>query len=229
MVVIFFALLIFVVPTFKNLFASLGAKLPWPTRAVLYVSHLILSWRIIPVLVVVAGIVIGFVYWKKSESGHATWDRFKLRPPVFGPLLHKVAMARFASTLSSLVSSGVPILESLDIVTETVGNVSIGTVLQGAKQAVREGRPLADSLSQGGDLIPSLVVQMIEVGEQTGALDGMLLKVAEYYDNEVDTTVNNLTSLLEPMLTVVMGIGVGSMVIAMYLPMLTYIKHIPTG
>jgi len=229
MFVIFMALLVFVVPTFKNLFATLNAQLPPPTRFILYMSHLMFSWWVFLFIAVVVGIIVGFYYWKQSEGGHAAWDQFKLRPPVFGPLLHKAAMARFAATLSSLVTSGVPILESLDIVTETVGNVTIGAVLQEAKQGVREGRPLADPLRQHEDLIPSLVVQMIEVGEQTGALDGMLMKVAEYYDNEVDATVANLTSLLEPMLTLVMGIGVGFMVIAMYLPMLTYIKHIPTS
>lgn len=122
-----------------------------------------------------------------------------------------------------------PILESLDIVSETAGNVTVGRVLQDAKQGVREGRPLADVLKEHEDIIPSLVVQMVEVGEQTGALDNMLRKVAEFYDAEVESTVNNLTSLLEPLLTVVMGVGVGIMVISMYLPMFSYIKHIPTS
>ena len=157
------------------------------------------------------------------------WDRFKLRPPIFGPLMHKTAIARFTGTLASLVSSGVPILESLDIVSETAGNVTVGSVLQDAKQGVREGRPLADVLKEHDDIIPSLVVQMVEVGEQTGALDNMLRKVADFYDGEVESTVNNLTSLLEPLLTVVMGVGVGIMVISMYLPMFSYIKHIPTS
>ena len=122
-----------------------------------------------------------------------------------------------------------PILESLDIVSETAGNVAVGSVLQEAKQGVREGRPLADILKEHDDIIPSLVVQMVEVGEQTGALDSMLRKVADFYDGEVESTVSNLTSLLEPMLTVFMGAGVGVMVISMYLPMFTYIKHIPSS
>jgi type IV pilus assembly protein PilC len=130
------------------------------------------------------------------------------------------------NTLGSLIGSGVPILEALDISAETAGNVTIGDVLREAKQGVREGRPLADTLREHEDIIPALMVQMIEVGEQTGVLDGMLKKVAVFYDQEVEVTVNNMTALLEPLLTVVMGAGVGIMVIALYLPMFDYIKLI---
>jgi type IV pilus assembly protein PilC len=147
-----------------------------------------------------------------------------LKPPVFGPLFHKVALARVTGTLASLISSGVPILESLDICAATAGNRTVGDVLIEAKNGVREGRPLADPLREHEDIIPTLVVQMVEVGEQTGALDGMLKKVGEFYDNEVELTVGNLTALLEPLLTVVMGVGVGLMVISLYLPMFSYIK-----
>jgi type IV pilus assembly protein PilC len=229
MVVIFLALLIFIVPIFKNLFASLHASLPTPTLIIIHISNIILSWRAIIVVIVLIGAVVAFKQWIATENGRAKWDRFKLRPPIFGQLMHKTAIARFSGTLASLVSSGVPILESLDIVSETAGNVAVGSVLQEAKQGVREGRPLADVLKEHEDMIPSLVVQMIEVGEQTGALDNMLRKVADFYDGEVESTVANLTSLLEPMLTVVMGVGVGIMVISMYLPMFSYIKHIPTS
>ena len=150
-----------------------------------------------------------------------------LRPPIFGQLFHKVALARVTNTLGSLISSGVPILEALDISAETAGNVTIGDVLREAKAGVREGRPLADPLREHENVIPTLMVQMIEVGEQTGELDGMLKKVATFYDQEVEVTVNNLTALLEPLLTVVMGIGVGCMVISLYLPMFDYIKLVP--
>lgn len=227
MCVIFLALLIFIVPIFKNLFATLKAKLPAPTLLIIHISNIILSWKAV---LVVASIVIGIVAfrrWIGTESGRKKWDRFKLRPPIFGPLIHKTAIARFSGTFSSLVASGVPILESLDIVSDTAGNVTVGNVLQDAKQGIREGRPLADVFKEHDDVIPSLVVQMVEVGEQTGALDGMLKKVAEFYDAEVQSTVDNLTSLLEPLLTVIMGAGVGVMVICMYLPMFTYIQHIP--
>jgi type IV pilus assembly protein PilC len=229
MCVIFLALLVFIVPIFKNLFTSLHATLPAPTLVIIHISNIILSWRAILVAMAIVGGIIAFRKWISTESGRAKWDRFKLRPPVFGPLMHKTAIARFTGTLASLVASGVPILESLDIVSETAGNVSVGSVLQDAKQGVREGRPLADVFREHDDMIPSLVVQMVEVGEQTGALDAMLRKVADFYDGEVESTVTNLTSLLEPILTVFMGAGVGVMVISMYLPMFDYIKHIPTS
>jgi type IV pilus assembly protein PilC len=229
MIVIFLALLVFIVPTFQKLFSQLHAKLPTPTLIILGMSKIVLSpWAV----VLLAGLIVGIVLfrrWIRTETGREKWDRFKLRPPVFGTLIHKVSLARFTGTLASLVQAGVPILESLDIVTETSGNKTVGNVLQEAKDGVREGRGLAEVLREHEEVIPSLVVQMIEVGEQTGALDGMLRKVSEFYDGEVENTVNNLTSLLEPMLTVVMGAGVGIMVISMYLPMFSYIKHIPTS
>ena len=229
MCIIFLALLIFIVPIFKNLFATLHAKLPAPTLAIIHISNIILSWRAILVVVAIIAGVVAFRKWISTEKGRATWDRFKLRFPVFGTLMHKTALARFTGTLSSLMASGVPILESLDIVSETAGNVAVGSVIQQAKQGVREGRPLADVLKEHQEVIPNLVVQMVEVGEQTGALDGMLRKVADFYDGEIESMVNNLTSLLEPMLTVLMGAGVGTMVICMYLPMFSYIKAIPTS
>jgi type IV pilus assembly protein PilC len=227
MTVIFLALLIFIVPVFSKLFASLGAKLPTPTLIVIGISKIVLSLWAFVVLAVIVGAVVALRRWIKTEDGRKKWDRFKLRPPVFGQLIHKVALARFSHTLASLIEAGVPILESLDIVADTAGNRIVGDVLLEAKAGVREGRALADTLREHEDIIPTLVTQMIEVGEQTGALDAMLHKVGQFYDGEVETTVNNLTSMLEPMLTVVMGVGVGTMVICMYLPMFDYIKHIP--
>jgi len=224
MVVIFAAMIIFIVPVFKNLFKTLGGKLPAPTQVLIDISANVTSIWAVVVLAVIVGSVVAFRRWIRTESGRVTWDRFKLRPPVFGPLFHKVALARVTSTLSSLMSSGVPILESLDICADISGNRTVGDILLEAKEGVREGRPLADPLRGHEKIIPSLMVQMIEVGEQTGALDDMLQKVAEFYDQEVAVTVDNLTSLLEPMLTVVMGAGVGVMVVAMYLPMFDYLK-----
>jgi type IV pilus assembly protein PilC len=229
MCIIFLALLIFVVPIFKRIFTQLHATLPGPTQLVLHISAIVLSpWSLAIVAAVVVGVVV-LRRWIGTEEGRRRWDRLKLRPPVFGPLLHKVALARFAGTLSSLVQAGVPILESLDIVSDTAGNQTLSDAIQHAKVGIREGRSLADMLREHEEVVPSLVVQMVEVGEQTGALDGMLRKVAEFYDGEIENTVANLTSLLEPMLTVVMGAGVGTMVICMYLPMFDYIKHIPTS
>jgi type IV pilus assembly protein PilC len=227
MVVIFLALLIFIVPVFTKLFASLHASLPLPTQVIIKISKTILSpWSVLIIAALVGG-VFGFRKWITTDEGRAKWDAFKLRPPIFGPLIHKVSLARFSATFASLVQSGVPIMESLDIVSDTSGNRVVADVLQKAKLGVREGRSLADSLRGHEDVIPPLVTQMIEVGEQTGALDHMLAKVSQFYDGEVETTVNNLTSMLEPLLTVIMGAGVGVMVVSMYLPMFTYIKHIP--
>jgi type IV pilus assembly protein PilC len=227
MVLIFMALLIFIVPTFKKLFTSLHASLPLPTQIVLHISGILMSaWAVLVFFGVVVGVVL-LRKWIQTEDGRVKWDRFKMKPPIFGQLIHKVSLARFTHTLSSLVSAGVPILESLDIVSETSGNRIVGDALLQAKAGVREGRSLAEVLREHEDVIPSLVTQMVEVGEQTGALDSMLKKVGEFYDGEVENTVNNLTAMLEPFLTVVLGAGVGVMVISMYLPMFTYIKHIP--
>jgi type IV pilus assembly protein PilC len=229
MILIFIALLVFVVPTFKKLFTELNAKLPLPTRMILQLSHIVTSVWALPVVVVIVGAAAAFVRWKSSDRGRPVWDRQKLRFPVFGPLMHKVALARFANTFSSLMQAGVPILESLDIVSESAGNVTVAQVLQETKDAVRQGRPMAEPFRQHEDVIPALVTHMVEVGEQTGALDQMLRKTAEFYDQEVEQTASNLTKLLEPIMIVVMGAGVGVMVVSMYLPMLTYIKHIPTS
>jgi type IV pilus assembly protein PilC len=229
MVVIFTALLVFVVPIFKRIFTQLHATLPGPTQAVLKVSAIVTSpWVLVVLGVLVVGLV-AFRRWIGTDRGRRAFDGFKLKPPVFGPLLHKVALARFAGTLSSLVAAGVPILESLDICSDTSGNQVVADALQSAKNGVREGRSLADCLKEHEAVVPSLVTQMVEVGEQTGALDAMLRKAADFYDQEVETTVANLTQLLEPMLTVIMGAGVGTMVICMYLPMFDYIKHVPTS
>ncbi len=226
MAVIFSAMIIFIVPVFQNLFKTLGGKLPLPTQILIDISNIMTSVWVFAVIAGVIGAIVGIKKWIATENGRRIWDRWMLKPPVFGELFHKVGLARVTNTLGSLIGSGVPILEALDISAETAGNVTIGSVLLQAKQGVREGRPLADPLREHEDIIPALMVQMIEVGEQTGVLDGMLKKVAVFYDQEVEVTVNNLTALLEPLLTVVMGAGVGMMVIALYLPMFDYIKLI---
>jgi type IV pilus assembly protein PilC len=224
MFVIFSAMIVFIVPVFQGLFKSLGGKLPLPTQILIDVSNIMTSAWVLVVIAVVVGAIVGVKKWIATESGRRVWDRWMLKPPVFGQLFHKVGLARVTNTLGSLIGSGVPILEALDISAETAGNVTIGDVLRQAKNGVREGRPLADTMREHEDIIPALMVQMIEVGEQTGVLDGMLIKVAAFYDQEVEVTVNNLTALLEPLLTVFMGAGVGLMVISLYLPMFDYIK-----
>ncbi len=226
MLVIFTAMIVFIVPVFQNLFTSLGGKLPFPTRILIKISDIVTSAWVLLIIAVVIGGIIGLRKWIATDEGRRKWDRLILKPPVFGQLFHKVALARTTATLASLIGSGVPILESLDISADVSGNRTIGDVLLLAKDGVREGRPLADPLREHEDVIPTLVVQMIEVGEQTGALDAMLRKVGEFYDQEVEVTVNNLTALLEPLLTVFMGAMVGAMVICLYLPMFDYIKLI---
>jgi len=229
MAIIFLALLIFIVPVFSKLFTSLHSKLPLPTQYMIDASHIVLSpWSVLLVAIAVVSVVL-LRKWIQTDQGRLKWDAFKLKPPIFGPLIHKVSIARFSHTLASLTQSGVPIMSALDIVSGTAGNRIVGDVLLETKAGVREGRALADVLREHEPTIPALVTQMIEVGEQTGALDNMLHKVGEFYDGEVENTVNNLTALLEPLLTVVMGTMVGFMVICMYLPMFDYIKHVPTG
>jgi type IV pilus assembly protein PilC len=226
MVVIFTAMIVFIVPVFQNLFQSLGGKLPLPTLILIKISQIITSPWVLVIIAAIVGTIVGIKKWIATDEGRRRWDKLMLRPPIFGQLFHKVALARVTGTLASLISSGVPILESLDISAETAGNRTVGDVLVKSKDGVREGRPLADTLHDHEEIIPTLIVQMVEVGEQTGALDGMLKKVSEFYDQEVEATVNNLTALLEPLLTVFMGAGVGIMVISLYLPMFSYIKLI---
>jgi type IV pilus assembly protein PilC len=226
MLLIFTAMIVFIVPVFQNLFKTLGGKLPLPTQILIKVSNIITSVWVLLIIVIVVVSVIGLRKWIATPEGRRKWDKLILKPPIFGPLFHKVSLARMTGTLASLIGSGVPILESLDICADVSGNRTVGDVLLEAKNGVREGRPLADPLREHENVIPPLVVQMIEVGEQTGALDAMLKKVGEFYDQEVALTVENLTSLLEPLLTVFMGAMVGSMVICLYLPMFDYIKLI---
>ena len=217
-VVIVTALMIFVVPIFKHLFASLGAKLPLPTLIVIGISNIVASIYLVVVIAAIIVIIIAFRKWISTPGGRASWYRFKLKPPVFGPLVHKVALARFSSTLASLLAAGVPIIESLDIVAANAGNQLVADAVRGAQDGVRQGQSLSSTLAQY-DVMPVMVTQMIETGEESGALDSMLDKVAEFYDNEVDSTVQSLTSVLEPLLIVSMGAAIGFIVISMYLPM----------
>jgi type IV pilus assembly protein PilC len=169
--------------------------------------------------------VWGFRRWINSEDGRKRWDAIKLKMPVFGPLAKKTALARFGRTLSALVRSGVPILESLDIVSETSGNWVVSEAVRDTQQHVKRGEPLSRRL-EDHDVFPPMVVQMMAVGEETGALDEMLDKIADFYDQEVEATVNALTSLIEPILIVIMGVVIGGMIISLYLPMFDVINLI---
>jgi len=224
-VVIVTCLMIFVVPIFKRLFQTLGGQLPLPTRIVISVSDVLASIWLLVVIGSVAAIVFAIRRWIATPKGREKWDRLKLRPPVFGPLVHKVALARFTATLSSLLSSGVPIIEALDIVAANSGNQIVADALRGAQDGVRQGQALSASLARY-EVMPIMVTQMIETGEESGALDSMLEKVAIFYDNEVNATIDSLTSILEPMLIVIMGVAIGAIVISMYLPMFNIYKLI---
>ena len=223
--IIFLVMMTVVVPVFKKLFKSLGGQLPLPTRIVINVSNVLLSWELLVVIAAAVVGVIGFRRWIATESGRLKWDAFKMKPPIFGDLSHKAALSRFSSTLSSLLSAGVPAMEALDIVAAASGNVVVANATLQVKAAIREGRPFADPMREN-DVFPTLIVQMVEVGEQTGALDEMLQRVSDFYMAEVDQTVDNLTSILEPFLIVIMGAVVGTIIISLYLPMFDYIKLI---
>jgi type IV pilus assembly protein PilC len=210
------AMLLFIVPTFENLYESLGGTLPMPTRMLMGASNLLRRFFLLVVLGV-GLLVFAFRRWKATPSGRYQWDRFKLKVKVFGPLFHKSALSRFSRTLATLIRSGVPILQALEIVGETVNNMVISRAVRDVQDSVREGESLATPLSKHA-AFPAMVVQMMAVGEETGALDTMLTKVADFYDQEVEAAVASLTSMIEPILIAVMGAAVGGMVIALYLP-----------
>jgi type IV pilus assembly protein PilC len=210
------AMLLFVVPTFKDLYDQLGGTLPLPTRLLIALSDAVKGGFIFFIAGIV-GLAFLFRWWKKSDKGRLTWDKFKLRVPIFGSLFHKTAMSRFARTLSVLNRSGVPILQALDIVEETVGNAVVAEAVKDLQEGVKQGESLATPLSRHA-VFPAMVVQMMAVGEETGALDTMLEKVAIFYDEEVTAAVESLTSLIEPVMIAVVGGAVGAIVIALYLP-----------
>ncbi len=217
-------LMTFVIPVFANLFASVGAKLPALTRDVISFSDFMREY-IFYILIAFAVLVFLFKTYGKRESGRRNIDKLFLKIPVIGNLLKKVAIARFARTLSTMVESGVPILAGLGIVSKTSGNKIIEEALLQTKEDVSSGSPLSSALNKT-KLFPPLVIQMVIVGEKTGNLDAMLNKVADYYDEEVDNAVNNLTQMLEPALIVFLGIVVGTLVVAMYLPIFNLGKAI---
>jgi type IV pilus assembly protein PilC len=223
--VIVTVMLVVIVPIFKKLFASLGGKLPLPTQILINISNTLASWRVAIVILFVGIAVFLFVRWIRTENGKRKWDRFKMRPPVFGPVTHKAGLSRFASTLSSLLAAGVPAMEALDITAAASGNSIIADAVLEVKARVREGTSFAEPMSRL-DVFTPLMVQMVEVGEQTGALDDMLQRVSDFYIDEVDQTVDNLTSILEPFLVVIMGVVIGAIIISLYLPMFDYIKLI---
>jgi type IV pilus assembly protein PilC len=214
MVVIF--MLTFVIPTFAQMFKDLGADLPLPTKVVLWLSTFVRTY-ILLIIAAMVGCVLALRSYYRTEGGRATIDALMLKLPIFGTLIRKVAVARFTRTLGTLVQSGVPILDGLRITARTAGNKVVEKAVLQCRAAVTEGKTLAEPLRVSG-VFPPMVTQMISVGEQTGALDAMLSKIADFYDDEVDTAVSTLTSLLEPIMIVFLGVVVGGLVVAMYLP-----------
>ena len=209
-------LLIFVIPVFQKMFADMGGSLPAFTQLVINLSDLLRSywWAFVGFLILIFGALRAYY---RTEKGRETIDDYLLQIPVFGPLIKKVAIAKFTRTLGTMISSGVPILESLEIVAKTSGNRVIEKAILKTKMSIGEGKTIAEPLGASG-LFPPMVVQMVSVGESTGALDSMLAKIADFYDDEVDTAVAALTSLLEPLLMVILGTIIGGLVVAMYLP-----------
>jgi type IV pilus assembly protein PilC len=218
------AMLLFVVPQFESIYASLDAKLPLPTRSLLFVSDVFKTyWYMFFGSALAARFF--FRRWKKTEAGREMVDSIKLRVPVFGSLFHRTALSRFSSTLAMLLRSGVPILQALEIVSETVNNKVIGKAINDVQLSVREGESIAKPLSKHG-VFPPMVVQMISVGEETGQVDTMLEKIAQFYDQEVEAAVDALTSLIEPILIAFIGGAVGAAVVALYLPMFQVIEKL---
>ncbi len=211
-----------VVPVFAGIFLEAGLELPMPTRVVLAASAFLGDYMLLLVLGVV-GIVFMLRRYYKTQSGQLVIDRFMLNMPILGNLLRKSAVSRFTRTLGTLVSSGVSILEGLQITARTSGNRVIHDAVMASRASIAGGATIADPLKASG-VFPPMVVQMINVGEQTGGLDDMLSKIADFYDDEVDAAVTALTSVLEPIMIVVMGVVIGGMVVAMYLPMFDLIK-----
>jgi type IV pilus assembly protein PilC len=209
-------ILVFVIPVFQEMFADMGGALPAPTLIVVGMSEFVKSkihWIVIGVIL----FIFAFRKYYKTESGRKVVDASMLKMPIFGILVRKVAVAKFTRTMGTMLSSGVAILEALDIVAKTSGNKSIEKAIYTVRSGIAEGRTMADPLAESG-VFPAMVCQMISVGESTGALDAMLQKIADFYEEEVDQAVENLTALIEPFMLVFLGVVIGGLVISMYLP-----------
>lgn len=209
-------LLVKVIPVFGEVYDGFGAKLPGPTQALINLSHFVKSWWY--VMALIAGVIVyGWLYFIKTPAGRAFWDARRIKLPIFGPIAHKICLARFARTLSSLVRSGVPILEVLQIVTQTVGNVVMEKAIKQAAVDIERGEGISTALGKH-PVFPNMIIRMCTAGEQTGKIDSMLERIADFLDDEIETTLSGLTSLIEPILIVFLGVVVGGMVICMFLP-----------
>jgi len=215
-VIVLAVILVFVIPVFEEMFADFGSELPAATQFVVFLSDMVKS-KIL--YIIAAAILFGFAFKKyyATEKGRDATDALVLKLPVFGMLLRKVAVAKFTRTMGTMLTSGVAILEALDIVAKTAGNRSVEKAIYNVRSGIAEGRTMADPLTESG-VFPPMVCQMISVGESTGALDAMLEKIADFYDEEVDQAVENMTALIEPIMLVFLGVTIGGLFIAMYLP-----------
>ncbi|WP_420208042.1 type II secretion system F family protein [Candidatus Electronema sp. JC] len=218
-ILILAVILIFVIPVFQEMFASMGGALPTPTQIVVDMSEFAKA----NFLYIIGAVWVAVIIFKKyynTEGGRIKIDGLLLHAPVFGPLIRKVAVAKFTRTLSTMLESGVPILDALQVVAKTAGNKVIEQAVFHVASSIAEGRPIAEPLEESG-VFPNMVVQMINVGESVGALDAMLSKIADFYDEEVDQAVENLTAMIEPFMMVFLGGMIGGLVVAMYLPIFT--------
>ncbi|GAB7051934.1 type II secretion system F family protein [Catenuloplanes indicus] len=217
--------LIFIVPVFENMFQQLGGDLPLPTKIIVDASHSLVWSGPLTVGVIVAA-VVGIKYALRTQPAFRLWfDRAKLRLPVFGGLLRKMAISRFSRNLSTLLGAGVPVLQALDVVGATTGNTVVTEAMKDLQAAIRDGQPMSSSLRKHA-IFPQMVVQMVEVGEESGQISQMLGKIADFYDREVDDAAESLTASIEPLMVVFMGVAVGSMVVCLYLPMFSVYQNI---
>jgi type IV pilus assembly protein PilC len=224
-------IMVVVIPQFQNIFLGLlgpGEQLPLPTRIVVGISNFLAGWGGLVSLIVIIGTAVGVRFYYKTPGGRKIIDRIVLKLPVFGKIMQKIAVARFSRTLSTLLSSGVPILQSLDITARTAGNVVIEEAIVSVRVGVERGENFVDPL-RATEVFPNMVAQMVGIGEQTGALDSMLGKIADFYEQEVDAAIANLLTLMEPFLIAFLGVTIGSIVIAMYLPLFTLIGKLANG
>jgi type IV pilus assembly protein PilC len=217
-----------VVPIFATLFAGLGVDLPLPTKIVIALSNFVGSIFGLLILVALGGAIFGIKVWYGTPQGRFILDAIILKLPVLGILMRKIAVARFTRTLGTLISSGVPILEGLDITAKTAGNAVVERALQQVRKSLEEGKSLTEPLRES-EVFPGMVTQMIAVGEQTGAMDAMLSKIADFYEEEVDAAVKDLLTALEPIMIVFLGVVVGGVVISMYLPLFTLIGKLSSA
>jgi len=215
-IIVISVILVFVIPVFEDMFKSFGSALPTPTQIVVNMSRF-LKGNIHWIIIALIALGYGLKRYRNTAGGRKQTDTLFLKLPVFGNLLKKTAVARFTRTLGTMISSGVPILDALEIVAKTAGNVVIEEIIYEVRGSIAEGQTIAEPLSEN-DIFPGMVIQMIAVGEATGALDSMLEKIADFYDEEVDAAVGALTSMLEPLLMLFLGGSIGGLVIAMYLP-----------